>query len=97
MQEIAGDTVSDLLQGASFRNLDPSHPQYGQVQGVEVARVETNSYAWRSGLRQGDIVLSINRSPIGTIEEFSDRLSRADGVLALHIQRGGGRLFLVVR
>lgn len=96
-QQIDGKTTSPLLNGATFRNIDPGHPHHSQLQGVEVARVDRNSAAWQAGLRQGDIVLSINRNPVATVREFSEQVSRAGNVLALHLQRGSGRLFLVVR
>ena len=92
-----GAAASRALEGASFRDIDASHRLYGQIDGVEVVAVTPNSRASRAGLRAGDIILSVNRRSVQNLSEFENLVSRIDGALALHVQRGSGRLFLVIR
>ena len=96
-QEISGGETSPALDGAELRNIAPNHPDYGRVKGVEVVRVEPGSRAWRAGLRQGDIILSVNRRPVSSVNEFSELLKALDGATALHVQRVEGRLFIVIQ
>lgn len=91
-----GDTFS-RLQGAEFRNLDPSHPRYDDARGPEVASVEQGSPAWRSGIREGDIIIAVNRVRVRNVDELRSVLERSNGAIALNILRGNLRLFIVVQ
>lgn len=92
-----GSGALDRLSGADLRELDPSHPQYGRVQGVYVAGVEPNSRAARAGLVAGDVILGVNRSPVRSVAELIEALDRAgQGPVALNILRGNRRLYLVL-
>jgi S1-C subfamily serine protease len=96
-EALAGGQAVPRLAGAEFRNLDSSHPLYGEVKGVQVANVDQGSPAWRNGLRSGDIILSVNRRGVETVAELSDALQRAGPTIALNILRGNVRLFLVIQ
>jgi serine protease Do len=50
-----------------------------------------------AGLTRGDIVVSVNGSPVKTIKDFRERVSRAGKTVALLINRGGNTLFVAVR
>ena len=78
-------------------NLTADHEQFGTISGVEVDSIERNSLAWRSGLRQGDVVLSVNRRVVGSVEEFDAVTAELEGLLALRVQRGESRLFITIR
>jgi Do/DeqQ family serine protease len=85
------------LDGATFRELDPAHPRYGQVRGVVVSRVASGSAAARTGLAAEDIILAVNRLPVGSIAELEAALERVSPPFALQIERGSTRVFVVVR
>lgn len=90
-------TTVDQLDGAQFRNLDPTHPQYGDVQGVLVSAVEQGSPAARNGLRQGDIITAVNRREVRTVSELSEAIRAASAAIALNIVRDNTRLFIVIQ
>ena len=96
-QTIAGASSSPKLEGVELSNLTGDHERFGTLNGVEVASIERDSHAWRSGLRQGDVVLSVNRRPVGSVEEFDAVTAELDGLLALRVQRGESRLFIMIR
>jgi serine protease DegQ len=85
------------LEGATFRELDPSHPRYGQVRGVVVSRVAASSAAARAGLVAEDVILAVDRRPIASMAELAAALDAASPPFALQIARGTGRIFLVIR
>ncbi len=92
----AGQTI-EKLQGAEFRALDSTHPQYGRVQGVLVARVDQGSPAARNGLRAGDVITAVNRRPVQTVEQLSQAIRQASGAMALNVVRNNMRLFIVIQ
>lgn len=85
-----------LLEGARFSEIPQDHPLFGRVQGVMVLDVELNSSAWQAGLRQGDVILSVNRQPVRSVEELLKLASRSPNRLLLRVQRGDISLFLVL-
>ncbi|WP_296802991.1 DegQ family serine endoprotease [Thiolapillus sp.] len=92
-----GFKFSKRLDGALLGNLDDKHP-LSESGGVEVLKVKRNSPAWEAGLRAGDVIVSVNRQPVGSLMEFSALAAQAgDKGLLLNIVRGNGALFVVIR
>lgn len=88
------------LQGLRLRDLPPDHPQAEKLGGgVLIEDVARGSNAARAGLRPGDIIDSINRQPVRSLSEMDAELAELeDGAqILLHIQRGEGALFLLLR
>ena len=92
-----GERGAGRLSGAELRDLQPSDPLYGDVSGVVIAQVDADSRAARSGLQAGDIILAANRVPVASVAELRQQLAAIDGALALTIQRGSARIFLLIR
>ncbi len=84
------------LAGASFGDLEPSSPYYGQIEGVMVYNVKRNSPAWQAGLRADDIITSVNKTPVKSLEDFK-RLVRTDSHLLLNLTRHGRAMFMILR
>lgn len=82
----------DALDGDAARQLG-----CGGEQGVLVAEVGQDSPAWRAGLKPGQIIASIDRKPIGNVEEFMQALSEVeDGRVLFLVADGRGSRFVVV-
>jgi S1-C subfamily serine protease len=64
---------------------------------VQVQRIDPRSPAARSGLREGDIIIGVNRQPVKGLEDFQKLASAKGGELLLHIRRGPGALFLIIQ
>ena len=79
-----------LLDGARFEN----HPQ---GKGVVVTGIAPNSNAAYSGLRQGDIIMGVNRLRVNNLDSFRKLLARDYDQLLLHINRNGRIFYLVIR
>ncbi|MBC6904145.1 DegQ family serine endoprotease [Saccharophagus sp. K07] len=79
-----------LLEGAQFEN----HPD---GQGVVVSRIAPRSPAAASGLQQGDLIIGANRRKVSNLEDFNSAVGRGKDSILLHIQRGRGTFYLVIR
>ncbi|OGT80465.1 MAG: serine endoprotease DegQ [Gammaproteobacteria bacterium RIFCSPLOWO2_02_FULL_61_13] len=89
--------VNPKLNGVTVGNIDADHPLSGKILGVEVAGIEPGSQAWRSGLRQGDIITSVNHTKIGKLEDFLTAVDRKQGPLLFRVIRGNAAAFLVIK
>ncbi|MGD9538514.1 MAG: DegQ family serine endoprotease [Alphaproteobacteria bacterium] len=100
----ADDTVAEAavdnvpkLEGVTVGTLPETHPLYGQVQGVAVLSVDTESAAYGAGLREGDVVTLVNQKPVSSPAEFTEAAQKSNGALLLNIRRGDGALFILIR
>lgn len=95
----AGGTVasaSDIhpaLEGATLAN---GQDDAGN-RGVEVTELESPSPATQIGLQEGDVIVGVNRQRVNTLNEFSNAVDSASGVVALNVRRGNSTLYLVIR
>jgi S1-C subfamily serine protease len=69
------------------------------ITGMLVKNVEPNGPAWRSGLRDGMIIRSVNRMSTANAEEFRQALQAAQGtdslLLLVQIPRYGARYLVI--
>ncbi|QKT03145.1 DegQ family serine endoprotease [Ectothiorhodospiraceae bacterium 2226] len=92
-----GARLHARLRGATFANLSAEEHRGAAVNGgVRVAALEAGSPAHRNGLREGDIIVSVNRQPVRDVQALRDLAADAPQLL-LNIRRGGGALFLLIR
>src|SRR5579885_1924952 len=59
--------------GIAVRDIDPEHAKslnVKEVRGAEITRVEDNSPAAKAGVKQGDVVLDYNGTPVEGVEQF---------------------------
>ena len=87
----------DLLNGASFSDMTSAHPLYEKVQGVLVTKVKPGSQAWSSGLREEDIIVSVNKQKVTSIAELKKAATiKKDGIL-LNVRRGNAALYIIIQ
>jgi serine protease DegQ len=87
----------DELRGAQLRTLDASGSRDGNLSGVLVEAVEPGSPAARNGLREGDIITAVNRTPVASVTELRSAVQGATGAVALDVRRENSRLFIVIQ
>ncbi|MCK4840393.1 MAG: DegQ family serine endoprotease [Methylococcales bacterium] len=67
-----------------------------QLEGILFAKIEQKSYAWKSGLRPGDIIISANRYRVRNLDELKQVIDPRRALL-INIQRGSEAFFLVLQ
>jgi len=88
--------------GLEVQNLTRSLAQrfgYQPGQGVIVTAVTPEGPADTAGIQPGDLIVSVNRQPVPSVERFAAavRAARKNGEALLLIRRGEGSRFVVVR
>jgi S1-C subfamily serine protease len=79
-----------LLSGAVFESVTTGR-------GVQVKRVEQGSRAAQAGLVAGDLLVSINRRSVRTVDDLQRELSGSGNQLLIQLQRGRSMFYLVLR
>ena len=81
--------------GLLVRPLTPDEKkQAGGIDGLLVE--DASGPAANAGIQAGDVVLSVNNSPVRSVEELQALVSKAARHVALLVQRGGNRLYVPV-
>ncbi len=93
--QVRASALHPALAGASFGELDERSPLFGKVRGVLVTDVQAGTRA-AEYLREGDVVLSVNRQQVASLNDLRRRVEGA-GELLLNIQRGNGAFFVLLR
>jgi serine protease Do len=98
-----GATSTGLLSALDVRELTPElAARYGlgrQERGVLIVRVQPGSIADEAGLKEGDLILEVNRQPTATFkayERVTAKLGKNQAVLLL-IKRQGRPFFVTLR
>lgn len=78
------------LEGAQFEDARNGR-------GVVVTNIAPGSPAASSGLRKGDLIIGANRVRVDDLKSLNKALKRSKDSILLHVQRGMGSLYLVIK
>ena len=95
--EIASRDGAPQLSGAVVMDIPDEHRMSGKIAGALVAQVEPGSRAWRNGLRQGDIIVAVNRRRVKGVDDFARSVKTDSKVIAMNVVRDGHELFMVLQ
>jgi len=90
------EKLDPFLYGVGLKNFTLFSPVHGNVQAVLVVSVERDSTSWRSDLRQGDVITSVNQQKIGNIDELKAAVAKTGNEVLLNVLRGQSAVFLVM-
>jgi serine protease Do len=94
----AGNSASDLAQarlGLALRPLNQDERQQAGVSGGLIVE-DAQGHAAEAGIQPGDIVLSVDGTPVQSVAQLRKLVQEHDKQIALLIQRGDGRIFVPV-
>ena len=88
--QAVGENIHTRLKGAMLGNT-----QRDQVEGVVFEKINTSSYAWKVGLRPGDVIVSANQYRVHNLDEFKQAVASGSELL-LNVQRGQEAFFVML-
>ncbi|MCW9024735.1 MAG: DegQ family serine endoprotease [Gammaproteobacteria bacterium] len=94
---LTGKRLHKHLDGAELSDISEGSRLYGRVQGILINKVEASSPAAQAGLRAGDVLTSINRRPVRSLQELQQLSIEHNQSLLLNILRGNTALFLYIQ
>lgn len=89
--QLAGEKLHRLLKGTVL-----STTKKDQLEGILIEKIQNSSYAWRMGLRPGDVIISANRYRVLNLSELQ-KVVDPNNALLINIQRGQEGFFVVLR
>jgi Do/DeqQ family serine protease len=77
----------------------PKDKKMAGISGVVVTGVDPESLAAESGLQRGDIIISINKKPVGSLKEYYPAINEAKdkGRATILVRRGNTSIFFSVK
>jgi len=101
-QKVASAPVEGNDLGLSVQELTPELAErlgLEKTEGVIVSGIMSGSPAAEAGLRPGDLILEINRTPVKTMEDYQNALKKiGQGEMALFlIRRGSSTMFFTLK
>jgi serine protease Do/serine protease DegQ len=93
---VTGETIPQLA-GARVANVEPGKPMHGQIEAVVVTAVDSESAAFRNGLRSGDLIVGVNRARVRNVTELIAAMRAAERPVRITLVRGEYRITLVIR
>ena len=94
---IAGKKLSNKLVGAELAMTDIEQRNGEVTPVIMLSKLQPGSPASTTGLRVGDIILSVNKRPVDTFEDFKQAVKVESRGLLLNVQRGNRGLFILIR
>ncbi len=92
LQTLPGEKLNTRLAGAVIKEVGE-----GNDRRLEVTEVEQGSPAWNAHLRKGDIIISVNRQLVNTLEQFKSVVGNNTQQILLNIQRGRNAMFILIQ
>jgi serine protease Do len=90
-EEKTGNTGPYEWRGLRVQSITPEiadRLNIEDVTGVVVSAVAQNSQAIEAGIRPGDVIVSVNNSPVSSPQEFADIAGPAKGSCLIRTIRG---------
>jgi serine protease Do len=90
-----GGAAAPAKLGLALRPLNPEERQQAGVSGGLVVE-DAQGHAAEAGIQPGDVVLSVDGTPVQSVAQLRKMVQEHDKQIALLIQRGDARLFVPV-
>jgi serine protease DegQ len=81
--------------GARLRTLN-STSAGASSGGVEIVEIQPQSRAFQAGLRQGDVIVELNRNAVHNLSEFNSAVDESSSLVALTVIRDERRMMVLL-
>jgi serine protease Do/serine protease DegQ len=95
-EQIAGQQISSRLRNVQLQNFRQSQNPDSSA-GVRVSQIAIDSPAAVAGLRQGDIIVGVNRAQVRNIEALREAIQNKNQQLLLRVYRNGEFGYIAIR
>ncbi len=94
----APEPPAQRLSGLTLSPIPPDNKNYGKVNGLFVANVDTGSDADEAGVQQGDIITSVDNKPINSPQTLAKVVQAENPVKPslLQVRRGDSDVFVAI-
>ena len=98
-----GSEAEETLKGVAVGNIDGRAREQlnipSNLKGAIVTDIDESSAAFEAGLRQGDVILEINRKPVASADDAVELSAKNDkkGSVLLRVWSRGGTRYVVVK
>ena len=94
----APEPPAQRLSGLTLSPIPPDNKNYGKVNGLFVANVDTGSDADEAGVQQGDIITSVDNKPINSPQTLAKVVQAENPVKPslLQVRRGNSDVFVAI-
>ena len=98
-----GSEAEETLKGVAVGNIDASAREQlnmpANLKGAIVTSIDESSAAFEAGLREGDVILEINRKPVASADDAVQLSAKNDrkGSVLLRVWSRGGTRYVVVK
>jgi serine protease Do len=99
-QPAKGEGAGPDAFGLRVKNLTPEIAEQldiDEAKGVVVVAVEPGSPAEESGIRRGDVIIEVDRAPVGDVAELQSKLGDVKKGALLLVRRGDSTVFVPLR
>ena len=96
-QSLSGGKLNRNLQGTVLTPLSTKQKNLYRSEGVAVASVNPQQAGWTLGLRPGDVIFSLNRQPVRSLNEIEQAAALSDDMVILRIYRGEKIIEMIMR
>lgn len=94
---LSGASLDKRLAGVVFAPLSESAASGRETAGVQVVQIDRGSAAADAGFQKGDVITSVNRQPVTTLDDFARAVRSATDALVFSVVRGDVSFFLVIQ
>ena len=95
LRVLKGESLDPRLAGVEFSELADSLRRQG-IGGVSVSRIASSSRAYAGGLRNGDVIVAVNRRDLSGVNDFERLASSRPRQLMLTLLRGEEAFYLLL-
>jgi len=96
-QTLAGKKLSSNLSGTVLTPLSSEQKSFYISGGIAVQSVDPQQAGWALGLRPGDVIYSLNRQPITSLDEIEQAAALSDKMVIIRLYRGEKILEIIMR
>ncbi|MBX3706259.1 MAG: Do family serine endopeptidase [Pseudomonadales bacterium] len=96
LEKVSGERIDRRLVGTVLQNFRGAE-DVASGAGVLVTEVNAGSAAWQSGVRPGDVIVSINRRAIRNLADLREGARLNEQQLLLRVYRSGQYGYIMIR